>query len=45
MQDSPYTSRDYFHRDLSWLLFNKRVIQEAKDEKNPLIERLRFLAM
>lgn len=45
MQDSPYTSRDYFHRDLSWLLFNKRVIQEAKDEKNPLIERLRFLAI
>lgn len=33
------------HRDLNWLSFNKRVFQEAADERNPLYERLRFLAI
>ena len=32
-------------RDLSWLLFNERVLQEALDKSNPLIERLRFLGI
>ena len=32
-------------RDLSWLLFNERVLQEALDTTNPLIERLRFLGI
>ncbi len=32
-------------RDLSWLQFNERVLQEAQDELNPLIERLRFLGI
>lgn len=35
----------YFHRDLSWLLFNRRVIQQAEDTDHPLLERLRFLAI
>lgn len=35
----------YIHRDLSWLSFNYRVLQEAKDLKNPLLERLKFLAI
>ncbi|MDT8348032.1 MAG: polyphosphate kinase 1, partial [Flavobacteriaceae bacterium] len=35
-----------FHeRDLSWLRFNHRVLQEAKDLNNPLMERLKFLAI
>ena len=32
-------------RDISWLSFNHRVLQEAKDEKLPLFERIKFLAI
>ncbi len=32
-------------RDISWLAFNERVLQEALDESNPIIERLRFLGI
>lgn len=32
-------------RDLSWLSFNERVLQEAEDQSNPLYERLKFLAI
>lgn len=33
------------NRELSWLLFNERVLQEAKDETVPLIQRIRFLGI
>ncbi|MFN4081502.1 MAG: polyphosphate kinase 1 [Saprospiraceae bacterium] len=39
------TNWPYLHRDISWLAFNYRVLQEAKDPLVPLLERLKFLAI
>ncbi len=35
----------FFSRDESWLRFDERVLEEAEDEANPLLERVKFLAI
>jgi polyphosphate kinase len=42
---SAQSSPRYFDRELSWLQFNQRVLNEAMDAKVPLLERLKFLAI
>ncbi len=42
---TPLYNTKYYHRDLSWLRFNHRVLQEVADKRNPLYERIKFMAI
>ena len=45
MTDIPAAVPRFFNRELSWLEFNQRVLDEARDDSLPLLERLKFLAI
>ena len=46
MEGQKYADPSYYtNRELSWVLFDKRVLSEAQNEQNPLFERLKFLSI
>ena len=45
MIEQAFQAEHFFNRELSWLEFNQRVLDEANDPTNPLLERVKFLSI
>src|SRR5262245_14683029 len=45
MSQPPFGPEAFINRELSWLAFNERVLEEAADSSNPLLERVKFVAI
>ena len=45
MSERPFKPGDFINRELSWLEFNQRVLDEALNAENPLLERLKFFCI
>ena len=46
MDSIDFKNPDYYlNRECTWLAFNHRVLRESTDKTNPLLERLRFIAI
>jgi polyphosphate kinase len=45
VSEQTFQAEHFINRELSWLEFNARVLEEAEDPTNPLLERLKFLAI
>ncbi len=45
VNETTFGPRHFLNRELSWLEFNQRVLDEARDDSNPLLERLKFFTI
>ena len=45
MKNKKFQKKNYINRELSWINFNKRVLELALDPKTPILEKIRFISI